>query len=129
MKNKKCRVFYDTWQMDCCGEAFALGDLITWTVVETKDMRSNFFDFSTVDYYCENHSSYQKLFLIQGKVERIFILYQKYEALNNNSKLNKSNKIKWIESNKVSRFERKKCNIEETIGFVVEIADFTIEEF
>lgn len=128
MESKKCKVFYDSWQMDCCGDPFAVGDLITWTVFEASNMNSNFFDFSTVDYYCENHSSYQKLFLIQGKIERIFILYQKYEVLNNNSQFKKPVKSELIESNQVNRLECMKGDMEAS-GFIVEIADFTIDEF
>lgn len=31
------RVFMDGWQIECCGEPFEVGDLVTWTVVDSPD--------------------------------------------------------------------------------------------
>lgn len=78
MEEKKCRVYYECWQMDCCGDPFAVGDWIEWTVVKAENL-SSIVDLGKVDYFYEAHD--EAFFSLQGKVENIFILYQKYEPV------------------------------------------------
>ena len=116
MENKKCRVFYDINEMMCCGDPFSVSDLIIWTVIDAKNIRADYFDFSTVDYYCENHSSYQPLFSIQGKVESISIFYQKNQSMKN----------KLIAVNHAPRFVSKEDDME-AYGFIVELSNFVVK--
>ena len=80
MQNK-CAVFYDSWQLECCGHPFGIGDTVNWLVLELEQGDLNTpVDMGKVDYcYEANSSAWQELFVLQGRVEKIQTLYQKYE--------------------------------------------------
>lgn len=83
---KKCLVFYESWQMDCCGTAFSIGDTIKWLVCKAE-LQYISIDIGKMDYDYEAHSSeWKSLFVLEGKVEEIKILYQKYEPSENDSR-------------------------------------------
>lgn len=72
----KCVVFYESWQMECCGIAFSIGDTVKWLVYKTEQINTPV-DIGRIDYCYEAHSSdWQNLFVLEGKVETIKILYQ-----------------------------------------------------
>ena len=49
----KCTVFYESWQLECCGKAFSIGDIVKW-----------FVDLGTIDYCYEAHDeNWEKLFV------------------------------------------------------------------
>lgn len=35
----KCVVFYEDWQMECCGTKFSIGDTVKWPVIKTEQLR------------------------------------------------------------------------------------------
>lgn len=76
----ECKVFYESWQMDCCGEPFAIGDTVNWIVCEYKELGENqTVDLGKIDYFFEKHlfdrGPYYKL---EGKIKGILILYEKF---------------------------------------------------
>lgn len=78
-----CRVFYECWQMQCCGIPFKIGDTIKWTVV--KDYQLILSDDTTLgdlDYVYEAHDHTAKLFNFTGVVKKIWGLYEKYGPSN-----------------------------------------------
>lgn len=66
---------------------FPVEDAIKWPVA--KGMRLNTpVQVGTIDYCYEAHdSSWQKLFVLEGVVENIKILYQRYAAASEDSRL------------------------------------------
>ncbi len=81
-----CKVYYEMWQMDCCGKAFSVGDTVKWLVQKAEfiDMP---IDVSDIAYCYQAHSSkWRKLFVLEGKVKRIEILYQTYRRSDTDSR-------------------------------------------
>lgn len=37
---EKCSIFYESWQMQCCGNAFAIGDKVEWTCSMPKEYKN-----------------------------------------------------------------------------------------
>lgn len=52
----KCSVFYESWQMECCGKAFYKGDNVKWLVYKTDRLNTPV-DIGKIDYCYEAHSS------------------------------------------------------------------------
>lgn len=79
-------VFYECWQMECCGTPFKVGDLVKWLVYKTERLNTPV-DVGVIDYCYEKHSSdWTSLFVLEGKVEEIKVLYQKYAPSNDNDR-------------------------------------------
>ena len=102
----QCVVFYEGWQMECCGTAFSVGDAIKWPVA--KGVRLNTpVQVGTIDYCYEAHdSSWQKLFVLEGGVENIKILYQRYAAASEDSRLMAPVCGEIVEVNSAKGFEK-----------------------
>ncbi|MBR6338090.1 MAG: hypothetical protein IKR76_10245 [Ruminococcus sp.] len=72
-------VFYDSWQLECCGTPFTAGDKIKWVVRPNNGLYTAV-DLSFVDYCYEAHSEYKPDFsVIEGIVTDIRLLCQRYE--------------------------------------------------
>ena len=68
------KVFYDLWQMECCGKPFKIGDTITWLVIKNDNR------IEGINYYYEAHSDDCKnLYVLDGIVEKIFVSYEEYK--------------------------------------------------
>ena len=124
MENKKCRVFYACWQMECCGDPFAVGDWIEWTVVKAENLSSTV-DLGNVDYCYEAHSNEGNFYSLKGKVEAIFILYEKYEP-KNNTNFFVPIYGELIKTKCVKRFVSDKKGMQAS-GFLVELSNFVVE--
>lgn len=62
-----CNIFYESWQIQCCGEPFRLGQKIRWTCKQ-KEKPHNIWG-NKIDYFEEHHIGVQ--YHITGKVVRI----------------------------------------------------------
>lgn len=72
----ECTVSYDSWQMECCGTTFFPGCSVKW-LVEKRVPKNIPPEIEDIDYRYEAHSGdWEKLFLLEGKVESIHLLYQ-----------------------------------------------------
>jgi hypothetical protein len=72
-------VFYEQWQMECCGTPFAVGDTIRWLVYKTIGLNTAI-DIGKIDYCYEAHSDkWEKLYVFTGRVQSIKILYERFE--------------------------------------------------
>ena len=61
----KCTVFYESWQLKCCGKAFSIGDIVKWFVykIEREQILAPV-DLGTIDYCYEAHDeNWEKLFV------------------------------------------------------------------
>ena len=126
MEHNKCTVFYEIWQMQCCGKPFAVGDRIKWVVTnDTEDILSAV-NLGKIDYCYEAHTNKGRFWALQGKVERIFILYQKYEPEKNKPNFSVPVQGKLIEVHRVQDSEKDKDGME-ACAFLVEISNFVTE--
>lgn len=124
-----CKVFYESWQMDCCGEPFSIGDTVNWTVGKYEKLGPcNTVNLGTIDYYYENHlfdrGPYYEL---EGKVIGIKILYEKFEPTKLKPTVSLSVSGVLREKSKVERFE-KGFNGMKVTGFVVTLTEIVIQK-
>lgn len=83
----KCIVFYECWQMECCGTSFSINDNVKWLVYKAETLNTPV-DFGKINYCYEAHSSdWEKLFVLEGKVETIKILYERHVPSTDNPRL------------------------------------------
>lgn len=57
-------VFYESWQMECCGIAFSLGDTVKWLVRKAEQVTASV-DIGRIDYCYEAHSGNGRIYLFQ----------------------------------------------------------------
>lgn len=120
-----CVVFYEGWQMECCGDEFKIGDTVKWLVYECKRLNTPV-EVGKIDYCYEAHDSdWTKLFILEGKVDSIKILYERYEPLKENSRVLKSVDGILIDSEIAGGFDESFDDMESS-GYVVEISDYSI---
>ena len=78
----KCVVFYEAWQMQCCGTSFKIGDNVEWPIYKC-DVNNLDSDDSLigVDFVYEAHSTRtdDEMFLLKGVVMDIKADYYKTE--------------------------------------------------
>ena len=80
-----CNIFYESWQLDCCGDPFKIGDSVSW-IVEKCDKIETMVEIDKIDYVYEAHSDeWTRLSVFDGTVSRIQILYEKFEPEKENS--------------------------------------------
>ena len=110
--------------MECCGTAFSVGDAIKWPVA--KGVRLNTpVQVGTIDYFYEAHdASWQKLFVLEGVVENIKILYQRYAAASEDSRLMAPVCGEIVEVKSAKGFE--KFNGMEAVGYIVTLKEYIV---
>ena len=75
------KVFYELWQMECCGKPFKIGDSIEWYVIST-DRIIRPFDIDGLEYFYDAHfDDWDGIYLINGVVSNISVYYEKYELI------------------------------------------------
>ena len=121
----KCIVFYESWQMECCGKAFSIGDTVKWLVYKTEQINTPV-DIGRINYYYEAHSSdWQNLFVLEAKVETIKVLYHKYKPTVSNPRLLVPVNGELVEAERAEGFD-KKLNDMEASGYVVGLNEYAI---
>lgn len=125
--DNKCAVFYDSWQLECCGRPFGIGDTVKWLVLEVGDDGLNSpVDMGRVDYCYEAHScEWQELFMLEGRVERIQTLYQKYEPSKDNPRYLVPTGGMLADAQRADGFEEDIDDLKAT-GYLVDICDYTV---
>ncbi len=123
----KCTVFYESWQMECCGKAFSIGDIVKWLVYEIeREQILTPVDLGTIDYCYEAHDGdWEKLFVLEGKVETIKILYEKFRPMAENPQSLVSVGGKLFNSKRAKGFEKKIEDMKPT-GYIVELNECSI---
>lgn len=120
-----CNVYYETWQLECCGTVFSIGDTVKWLVCKVEQIDTPI-DIGEIDYYYEAHSSdWENIFVLEGNVETIKILYEQYEQKGNNSRILIPVDGKLIDTECASGFEEKIDDMRAS-AYVVHLKDCTI---
>jgi len=77
----KTKVFYDLWQMECCGIPFKIGDSINWLVTSANNIISSI-NIEELEYvYDANEDDWKNISVLKGIVKEIFIYYEKFELV------------------------------------------------
>ena len=72
----KCSVIIDTWQIQCCGERFKVGEKVKWCVEYFGKSLDSYPYIGSVDYYYENHPTKTNgYYTFTGIVASIEVLY------------------------------------------------------
>jgi hypothetical protein len=70
-------VYYEAWQMQCCGTPFAKGDVVSWLVFLGNDSLDINGQKIKIDFYEDHHyrSFGDGMFKLTGQVEHIWAEY------------------------------------------------------
>lgn len=121
----ECAVFYEQWQMECCGTPFAVGDTIRWLVDTTTDLNTAI-DVGKIDYCYEAHSDeWEKLYVFTGRVHGIKILYERFEREKEGSPMMKRVDGMLMDTEAVDGSEDD-VNEMQASGYIVHLADAEI---
>ena len=123
----ECTVFYESWQMECCGRAFSIGDTVEWLVYQTEpgEILSPV-DIGPVDYCYEQHSSdWKKLLILEGKVEAIKILYERFKQEKDDYPMLVSTGGELVDAERAEGFEKSIGDMKPT-GYVVRISEYSV---
>lgn len=121
----KCIVFYESWQMECCGTPFSTGDIVKWLVIKAERLNTPV-NVGTIDYCYEAHSSeWENIFVLDGTVETIKILYQSYVPSEDNPHLLIPISGKTIDTENAKGFDKKVDNMEAS-GYIVVLNEYAI---
>lgn len=123
----KCVVFYECWQMECCGIPFTVGSIIKWFVYKTDHLNISI-DVGKIDYYYDAHSSeWSNLLVLEGKVDKIKLLYEKYMPSVDNPQLLVPIDGKIIEAENANGFEKDIGDMSAS-GYIVTVSEYVIRQ-
>ena len=75
------KVFYELWQMECCGKPFKIGDSIEWYVFGADELIRTF-DIDGLEYAYDAHfDEWEGIYTLKGVVNKISVYYEKYETI------------------------------------------------
>ena len=87
-----CTVFYEDWQMQCCGDPFKIGDKVEWLVI-SQPKPTFMIDVGNIDYCYEAHEPNSSILKeLTGTVVAIKHLYRQLSPSPENEK--------WLECTK-----------------------------
>ena len=86
-------VYIEAWQMQCCGEPFAKGDVVSWEAFVATDSLEIDGETVNIDFYEEHHTTHRHImFQITGQVERVLAEYSPRVEGQQNIEYSKSKK-------------------------------------
>ena len=69
------KVFYELWQMECCGKPFKIGDPVEWYVI-SADRLVRPFDIDGLEYFYDAHfDDWDGIYMLKGVVSNISVYY------------------------------------------------------
>lgn len=68
------KIYYESWQYQCCGDAFKIGDIIKWDVAKFNEKD---WIFKDADFMYEAHDMAE--YEVHGRVMRIWEISYEYE--------------------------------------------------
>lgn len=74
-------VYYELWQMECCGTPFKIGDSVEWYVIDADRLISSL-DIDGLQYAYDAHfDDWNGIYKLRGIVNSISVYYEKYELV------------------------------------------------
>ena len=122
----ECKLYYESWQMQCCGDPFAVGDKVDWTCVipsQYKNAHGIIIDFDEEHHGFATHS-------ISGTVTRIIAERSEFAK---GERVVCYNQAKTIQEEILTAngFEKEICSDEETDrtfwGYIVTLKDAVVK--
>ncbi len=129
-KMDKCVVYYESWQLQCCGDPFAVGEKVWWKVRIPEE--ESICNGTKVDFYEEHHIRHTHT--VKGTI--IKIIAERSELLKGDMveecvSYEKSDKI-YEELQAADGWESEMRSDETTLrafwGYVVELKDVTVKQ-
>ena len=78
----KARIFYDLWEMECCGTPFKIGEGVDWLVRNIDEIKDTI-EVDNLDYIYDAHNDdWENIYKLKGIVKTINIYYEKFEIKN-----------------------------------------------
>ena len=75
----KAKIFYDLWEMECCGTPFKIGEGVDWLVRNIDEIK-NTIEVDNLDYIYDAHNDdWENIYKLKGIVKTINIYYEKFE--------------------------------------------------
>ncbi len=120
----ECTIFYESWQMQCCGTEFKIGDVIEWIVCTSENFTPANIN---IDYFYEAHSNkWKTLFVLSGTISEIQLFYQKYIPSPNNKRfLIPSHQFIIENVENIDGWEENKNDMEFS-GYIVKINNYCV---
>lgn len=122
-----CKVYYELWQMQCCGVPFKIGDTVDWKIIKEPQFSFDFGLLDDVDYAYEAHDHTAKLYNFTGVVTRIYGLYERYELSKDNPKFLSPVYGELIETDHADRKDKAIGDLE-LGGYVIELENCSLSE-
>ncbi len=126
-KMDKCIIFYESWQIQCCGTPFSVGEKVKWDcVVPEKAVRKDGF---VLDFYEEHHLT--PTHTVTGTVKRIIAEYSEYPR-DFDPIINEDFEVIQEETQYADgwNFEKDDPDIRrDFFGYVVELEDATVSRY
>jgi len=73
---KKCTVNIESWQIQCCGDRFKIGESVKWRVEHYGRVMKDYEAAGEMDYYYENHpTNSDGYFVLTGTVAGIDVMF------------------------------------------------------
>jgi len=86
-------VFYESWEMECCGDAFAVGDQVSWSVTPADEMtRARVGELPggaapAVEWLHDGHGQATEPIALAGTVRRIQAIWARSELVDASSRV------------------------------------------
>ena len=71
----KCRILYEAWEMQCCGDPIQVGRRIKLLGAKIPGEYHYKTRANDADYYHQHHLCEEFMYELRGKVESIFVIY------------------------------------------------------
>ena len=124
----KARIFYDLWEMECCGIPFKIGEGVDWLVRNIDGIKDTI-EVDNLDYiYDAYNDDWENIYKLKGIVKTINIYYEKFEikvveGRNMLVPIPKTSKI--VNTNSSDNYEEEMDGLKAS-AYVVELEDVTI---
>ena len=124
----KTKIFYDLWEMECCGVPFKIGDTIDWLVRNIDGIKDTIEVDNLYYIYDAHNDDWENIYKLKGIVKTINIYYEKFEMKKVNGRnmlvpIPKTSKL--VNTNSSNDYE-KEIGEQKASAYVVELEDVTI---
>ena len=124
VKMETCKVLYDVWEMQCCGEPFKVGSHIEWFGAKITDKYLP--DYKEMaDYHHQRHYCYELMSEIKGVVKSIIVHYCTFKEVN---KMMIQDEEKFVKLDSVDGHTEVTDGEWEAVDYIVELENVTAQE-
>ena len=127
MKLDTCNIYYEAWQIQCCGKPFKIGDRVRWSCIQTQG--EDYTCGHKIDFY-EEHHYHTPTHTIEGTITEIYaeIAVFKISKLDYDSALKFTIPIQKADCFESDEFRHKEEN-RYCIGYVVSMKDVEVSDY